>query len=206
MSKTNDRAFEVMQELQKDNYQHIEELHSICEAQLNKVIKAKQYTFFADWNEEDYRSEVISRIWHERNDFDKNRGEFSTWFTMIAKTVYKKHLKKMENQVETVSMYMPNEEGEEVNIAEAQLATFSSETEVLSKEACKRIWDKLHTIPQNQGKAIELCRIKGYKPAEAAKMMGCKSSDISRWLNRGVEKIEEYVRKEAILTEFGRSA
>ena len=206
MTNANDRALEIIQEFQKNNYQHIEELKAICDSQLNMVIKCKQYNFFTDWDEDDFCSEVIGLVWEKRNEFDETRGSFFTWLGVLAKTVYNKCYKKMKKRLKTIPMYMPNEDGEEVNIVDTQIMTFSCETEVISKESCHRIWDKLDEIPENQRKAIQLCRIEGYKPAESADVMECNASDISRWLFRGVEKIEEYVRDEEFLTYIDISA
>ena len=49
---TNDRACEIMQELQNNNNEHMEELQNLCHAQLRSIIKTSNFKFFAAWSKE----------------------------------------------------------------------------------------------------------------------------------------------------------
>ena len=195
-----------MQELQQNNVEHMEELQDICVRQLNGIIKFGNFSFYTVWSKEDYMSEAISHMWKQRFKFDSNRGKFSTWFSKISINIYYDYYNKMKDAVDTNSLYAINQEGEEMNILESLGESRSCETEVISKEVCKKILDKLFILPADQRRAIDLCRIKGYKPGEAAVIMGCKASDVSRWINRGLKKIEAYLREDDLFRDYDLSA
>ena len=202
----NERACEIIAELQQNKNEHMEELQTMCHKQLNSLIRCCQYKFFTVWSKEDFLNEAVSLVWKKCHLYDSSKGNFSTWFNSLAKNLYKTRYKQMKDSLEIKPLCLANKEGEEVNILDTLDEVKSCETEVISKETCKRIWDKFYVLPQDQRRAIELCRIEGYKPAEAAKMMGCKSADISRWINRGVKKIEEYLKEEEIFMDLDLSA
>ena len=199
---TNDRACEIMQELQKNNNVHMAELQNICYAHLNCIISKGQYKFLAVWSQEDFMNEAVSHVWRKCRAYDPNKGKFSTWFTTLVKNLYINRYNQMKDSLEISPLYSVNQEGEEVNILDTIDNGNSCETEMISKETCKRIWDNFKGLSKEQRKAIKLCRIEGYKPAQAAEMMGCKSADVSRWINRGLKKIEECLREEEIYMDL----
>ena len=196
MTISNERAAEVMRELGQDNYRHLSELKEACEEQLKIVIRTKKYSFFTDWDEDDYCSEVMNRVWEDRKNYDSTRGAFPTWLGVLERTVYCKHCEKMKTEVQTAPMIETDKDGNEINVLENQPAADSTEGQVIAKETCRQVLEELKSLPENQKKAIELCKIKGYKPAEAAEIMGCSAPDISRWLHRGLEKIKHFAERE----------
>ena len=203
MKLSNDKAIIIMHEIQQGNYLHMAELQEACNKQLSIVIYRKGYEFFADWDEDDYRSEVFIRVWNDCNKFDEYRGCFSTWVDMLERTVYNKHNEKAKREVNTTPMIIKGEDEEEMSILDLHLSSNNCEVEAIARDSCQRICDEVDRLPTNQRRAIKLCRINGYKPAESARMMECKSADISRWINRGLEKIEKFVEKEDLLANGG---
>ena len=199
---TNDRACEIMQELQQNNNVHMAELQTICHTQLNSIIKSSQYKFFAAWSKEDFMNEAVSLVWKRCRSYDPNKGKFSTWFSKIVKNLYINRYNQMKDSLEIRPLCSFNQDGEEVNILDTLDEVKSCESEVISKETCKRIWDNFQVLSRDQRSAIRLCRIEGYKPAEAAEMLGCKSADVSRWINRGLKRMEECLREEEIYMDL----
>ena len=199
---TNDRACEIMQELQQNNNEHMVELQTICHTQLSSIIQKSQYKFFAVWSKEDFMNEAVSLVWKKCRSYDKNKGKFSTWFSTIVRNLYIDRYNQMKDSLDIKPLCTVNQDGEEVNILDTLNEVKSCETEVISKETCKRIMQQFQVLTKDQRSAIKLCRIEGYKPAEAAEMMGCKSADVSRWINRGLKKIEECLKEEEIYMDL----
>ena len=199
---TNDRACEIMQELQNNNNEHMEELQNLCHAQLRSIIKTSNFKFFAAWSKEDFMNEAVSLVWKKCRAYDLNKGNFSTWFRTIVKNLYIDRYNQMKDSLEIKPLCSFNQDGEEVNILDTLDEVKSCETEVISKETCQVIWEQFRVLTKEQRRAIELCRIEGYKPAEAAAIMGCKPADVSRWINRGLKKMEECLREEEIYMDL----
>ena len=199
---TNDRACEIMQELQNNNNEHMEELQKLCYVQLGSIIKKNNYQFCVVWNKEDFMNEAVSHVWKKCRSYDATKGKFSTWFSKLVKNLYIDRYNQMKGSLEIKSLCSYNQDGEEVNILDTLDEVKSCEMEVISKETCQTIWDQFQVLTKEQRRAIELCRIEGYKPAEAAAIMGCKPADVSRWINRGLKKIEECLREEEIYMDL----
>ena len=205
MTISNSQAITIMHEIQQDDHSHIDELKEACYKQLSIVIHSKGYKFFSDWGEDDYRNEVLIRVWMDCNKFDEHRGSFSTWVDMLERTVYNKHIEKSKREVDTTPIFIQGEDEEEINVMDLFFNSKSCEEKVIACDSCQRIYKELYRLPTNQRQAIKLCRIGGYKPSEAARMMNCKSADISRWINRGVNKLEKFVEREELSANDGYS-
>lgn len=198
---SNERAIAIMRELRNDNTSHFSELAAACDKQLNIVIRKRGYGFYADWSVEDFCAEAIESVWKKCKTFDENEGSFSAWFGKVAQNIYFKHCDKQKRTVDTVPMITETEEGSEVNIIDLQVFTNSCEDEVMDRMASERAMEAVDNLSENQREAIRLCNFEGYKPAEAAKIMGCKPDDVYRYLNRAKAKLEKEAIKEDYLPD-----
>lgn len=205
---SNERATEIMNEIKQGIYDNIAELKIACDKQVKLDFNPKRCKFLPEWGIDDLCGEVFERVWKDCMKFDEQRAVFSTWLNLLARTIYIKQWKKRKRQFETITLYVLDNDEEEYCVVDDYHHTRSSEEEYFDKERCSQLLKSITQLPPNQKAAIEICKLDGHKPAEAARIMGCKASDIYRWLNRGLDRLERDMEREELSAdnEYDRAA
>ena len=88
MEITAKRAIEIMHQLQNNNDQNFHELYQAGVKYLKGISYTKKYRFWPEWDREDYCNEVMMEVWKKRNQYDEERGAFTTWLSHIERSVY----------------------------------------------------------------------------------------------------------------------
>lgn len=200
MEITAERAIEIMHQLQNNNNQNFHELYQAGVKYLKGISYTKKYRFWPEWDREDYCNEVMMEVWKKRNQYDEERGAFTTWLSHIERSVYNKaYNKKMKLNI--ISMFQRDEDNNDMNIVDLYASSVSSEEEVISNNTCERIMDELDNLPVHQKVVFQLCCIEQMKPAQAAEILGCKIQDVYNWKKRAMDKMKSFAERE--LWEMG---
>lgn len=143
-------------------------------------------------DKDDFLQEVMTKMLMNIDKFDEERAGFTTWFALICKSVASQHRKKEDTYRKYVmSVNEKNDKSERrlnlENVAKEQ----SVEATYLQDQAYTKLMKCIDELQDNYKGAIELVYIYGYKPAQAAEILGCKSADISNWLNRANKKLQK---------------
>ena len=146
------------------------------------------------------------KVWTERKKFNPNKAGFNKWLTVLSISIYQKHYNKFygknARQVSTVSMNVECEGGEEINLIDENCFEPSAEKRAFTKVFWNQFYDELDKMPENYRKVVKMCDLDGYKPAQAAKVLGCKAEDVSRWLQRAHKNLRKYIPIEEIYSEL----
>lgn len=149
--------------------------------------------------QDDFLQDVMEALYLSLPKFDEQRAGFATWFELKCRTISGKNSEKAINRMKYLPLtnaYVRDDEGDELCVwdsIEDKHAVDLGE-QMVQLESQKWVQEALNKLPENYKKAIELVYLKGYKPREAALLLGCKSSDVSNWLNRGNKKLESILR------------
>ncbi|MCR5249618.1 MAG: sigma-70 family RNA polymerase sigma factor [Lachnospiraceae bacterium] len=154
------------------------------------LIRAKNFRFWPSWDEEDFKSEVFTRVYRNAASYDESRAHFSTWVKMLAEGIYF-NVRKREKKLVTVPDVVPDPEtGEEISIVDLYLSAPSCEDEVMLREDMEYLRSSIEKLPWVQREAMEL-NLQGLSGSEAAEIQGCDPENAYRRLCRARRKLRE---------------
>lgn len=173
------------------------ELCEECVKELRKMVTRKQYVFTSDYAQEDFEQDVMMVIFENLHRYDATRAQFNTWFRRISANIYNKFYNQqkrlMENDVRTISMYIENDENEEGNIIDCYKYSKSVEKDYFYSISCGKLYNAIQHLKDNYRDVVMLCDMAGFKPGEAADILGQKREIVYRWLNRAHDKLEKFI-------------
>ena len=124
------------------------ELYEACVKEIHKMAVRKKYTFTSDYGQEDFEQDVMIDVFENLDKYDASRSKFNTWLWRIAKNSYIALWKK-RNNLETVSMYVENEDCEIENIIDQYVHSYSVEKEYFSTLGGKKLYDAIDGLKDN---------------------------------------------------------
>ncbi len=209
----NERTLTIVNELVKVNckrsyvYEMLwSELYGECIKELRNIVRRREYSFASDYSQEDFEQNVMITIFEKLYEYDALRAKFSTWLWKVSTNIYNKFYNERkrlkENGFETISMYRENDDNEVVNIIDIDKYSKSVEKEYFYNLSSERLYDAIDNLRDNYRDVVILCDIEGQKPREASKVLGRKSEDVYRWLNRAHDNLERFIVKEEIEEDF----
>lgn len=177
-----------------------------CIHSLRTIVHKKNFTFDADWTQEDFEHDVMLKVIDKIDSFDAKCGHFSTWFTTISTRIYYKKFNRvkvaLENGFSTIPIYIKNDNNESINVIDHYKYSTSVEQDLFHNLGSKNLCQAIVSLKDNYRDVVILCDLQGLKPSEASKHLGCKSEDVSRWLSRAHASLKSTIIKEEIVEDL----
>ncbi len=141
-------------------------------------------------------STLAAKVWEKRNDFNPERGGFSTWIEQLCRSVrsslYEKHKTNVKYGLHSLDAHLRMDENEVCfyDFIEDKKAN-SAEKQLILGELAADIKACLKEMSDNQRAAIEAIYIEGLKPSEAGKLLGRKMGDLYNDHNRALNTLRK---------------
>lgn len=172
----------------------------------------RKYSMDKVWDLEEFWNEVFIELYENKDKFDDKKAGFSTWFAFKCTHIAVRQLKKEDTRLKYFPLedaYLLDDEGGEVSVLDciSDVNARTSESAYFFQNAGASIYEEIDKLPDNYRKAEILVDIEGYKPSEAAKLLGCSSRDISNWVYRAHKALQQKLSKadlEAALYSDGK--
>ena len=178
------------------------ELYEECKKTLMNMAKCENYQFDDLWELSDFVQEVMIIVCEKIQTYDINRSKFATWVKKIGKNVYYDYLRSIRNKAKELSMYIDNDNNEELNIIDTFKYSMSVEDNYFYRISSDKLYNAINNLRDNYRDVVMLCDIEGLKPSEASKVLGIKREDVYRRLNRAHNKLLQFVVSEEIEEDF----
>ena len=151
--------------------------------------------FHVEWDNEDFEQDVMIEIFKCLDKYNPNCGSFYNWLRAIAKNVYNKNYYRNEKckGIETIPMYVENEEKELINIIDVCKCTNSIEEEYFENVNYREICDVINTLDEKYRQVVILSCIYGLKPREVARQLGIDSGVVRVRLSRARSKLKTLI-------------
>ena len=184
----------MAKELQNRVSTDTSDFYNYCIRHLHMLIYIHGYRFAYSSDKEEYIQEVVIRVWKNLHTFDDQKAEFCTWLETIARNEYYRYSNRTKKEA---GLIQPLTEDQNVDTDFHQIDRCpSAEDRYISNLTVNEIYKLISQLHTNQMNALELCRLGNMTPVETAHILGCKSSNVSLWLNRAVGKIRQAMQEE----------
>ena len=171
-----------------------------CLKSLRAIVCKKHFEFNADWTQEDYEHDVMLKVFDKMDSYDSKCGHFITWFSTLSTRIYYKKYNKAKNEMAngnfTIPMYIENNDNDTINIIDHYKYSTSVEKDYFYNISSDKLYNAIANLKDNYRNVVMLCDIQGIKPKDAAKILGCKSEDVYRWLTRAHASLKTFIINE----------